>query len=297
MRTRCAAGCTGSTRPASTGSVTGPGPGASGGSPRRSGRGSLPWPGRCRPGVWTATGPGSCPRMMSAGRPSGLWTPWLRRPGTPASGSGAARCGGSCWPRRCAGGGPAAGRRAPTRNLSPKDPHRGALYRPAAGPHGDGPRIKAPLEYSRGPEKTWVYGGLRVADGQEVPMCAASRNSAFYQDFLQLEEQANPEGVIYVITDNLSSHDSKSTRAWLEDHPPIRNAFIPKGACWVNFQGGWWRIFRKTALAGQTFADPDEIAHATRVATAQLNARARPWIWGRPQPKPRSYRRRFIYSL
>ena len=52
-----------------------------------------------------------------------------------------------------------------------------------------------------------------------------------------------------------------------------------------------------TALAGQSFADPDEIAHATRVATAQLNARARPWIWGRPEPKPRSYRRRFIYTL
>ena len=52
-----------------------------------------------------------------------------------------------------------------------------------------------------------------------------------------------------------------------------------------------------TALAGQEFADPDEIAHATRVATAQLNARARPWIWGRPEPKHRSYRRRFIYTL
>jgi hypothetical protein len=45
-------------------------------------------------------------------------------------------------------------------------------------------------------------------------------------------EQANPEGTIYVITDNLSSHDSKSTRAWLEDHPRIRHVFIPKSACW-----------------------------------------------------------------
>ncbi len=45
------------------------------------------------------------------------------------------------------------------------------------------------------------------------------------------------------------------------------------------------------------FADPDEIACATQVATAQLNARARPWIWGRPQPEPRSYRRRFVYLL
>ena len=170
-------------------------------------------------------------------------------------------------------------------------------FPPAPGWSPDGHRIKAPLEYSRGPEKTWVYGGLRVADGQAVTMCASSRNSAFYQDFLQLEEQANPEGMIYVITDNLSSHDSKSTRAWLEDHPRIRHAFIPKGACWLNLQEGWWRIFRRQALAGQDFADPDEIAHATQVATAQLNARARPWIWGRPEPKHRSYRRRFIYTL
>jgi hypothetical protein len=48
---------------------------------------------------------------------------------------------------------------------------------------------------------------------------------------------------------------------------------------------------------GQSFADPDEIACATRAATAQLNDRARPWIWGRPQPTPRTYRRRFVYIL
>jgi hypothetical protein len=81
-------------------------------------------------------------------------------------------------------------------------------FPPAPGWSGDGHRIKAPLEYSRGPEKTWVYGGLRVADGQAVTLCAPSRNSAFYQDFLQLAEQANPEGTIWVITDNLSSRPS-----------------------------------------------------------------------------------------
>ena len=37
--------------------------------------------------------------------------------------------------------------------------------------------------------------------------------------------------------------------------------------------------------------------YATRVATARLNARARPWIWGRPPPKPRTYRRKFVYAL
>ena len=50
-------------------------------------------------------------------------------------------------------------------------------------------------------------------------------------------------------------------------------------------------------LTDQTFAYPDEIVYATRVATAQLNARARRWIWGRAQPKHRSHRRRFIHTL
>jgi len=64
-------------------------------------------------------------------------------------------------------------------------------FSPAPGWSGDGHRIKAPLEYSRGSEKTWGYGGQRISDGRPVTMCASSRNSAFYQDFLQLAEQTD----------------------------------------------------------------------------------------------------------
>jgi len=170
-------------------------------------------------------------------------------------------------------------------------------FPPAPGWSPDGHRIKAPLEYSRGPEKTWVYGALRVGDGHEVTMTAPSRNSVNYQRFLGLVEQANPTGTMMVITDNLSSHTSYSTRTWLADHPRIQHAFIPKRACWLNLQEGWWRLFRREALAGETFADPGEITLATRVATARLNARARPWVWSRPPPSPRHRRRVFVYRL
>ena len=56
-------------------------------------------------------------------------------------------------------------------------------------------------------------------------------------------------------------------------------------------------LFRRAAVAGQSFVDAPEITHATRVATAQLNRRATPWVWGRPPPTPRSYRRVFTYRL
>ena len=79
--------------------------------------------------------------------------------------------------------------------------------------------------------------------------------------------------------------------------PRIRHAFISEKACRLNLQEAWWRIFRRQALAGQDFTDPDEITCATKVATARLNARARPWVWGRPQPRHRYHRRRFVYTL
>jgi transposase len=94
-----------------------------------------------------------------------------------------------------------------------------------------------------------VYGALRVGDGQAVTLTALSRNSAGYQQLLAAVELANPTGEIAVITDNLSSHSSISTRTWLADHPRIRHVFIPKGACWLNLQEAWWRLFRRACGA------------------------------------------------
>lgn len=170
-------------------------------------------------------------------------------------------------------------------------------FPPAPGWSADGHRIKSELDYSRGPEKAWVYGALRPFDGYEITMTASCRNSAAYQRFLATVEQTNPDGDIVVIADNLSSHNSASTRTWLADHPRISHAFIPVAACWLNLQEGWWRLLRKTALAGQTFANADEIVQATALATAWLNTRAKPWIWGRPAPPTRTLRRRFVYLL
>jgi len=109
-------------------------------------------------------------------------------------------------------------------------------FPPAPGWSADGHRIKAPLEYSRGAEKVWVYGALRVRDGQEVTLTAPSRNTAGYLRLLQAVEEDNPAGELYLITDNLSSHKSPPIQEWLAAHPRVHQVFIPKGACWLNLQ-------------------------------------------------------------
>ena len=170
-------------------------------------------------------------------------------------------------------------------------------YPPAPGWSPDGHRIKAPLEYGRGPEKVWVYGALRERDGQALTLTARSRNTAGYLRLLAAVDGANPEGDLYLIADNLSSHTSPPILAWLAEHPRVHPAPIPTGACWLNFQEGWWRLFRREALAGQSFADAEEIDCATMVATRQLNRRATPWVWGRPERPRRHLRHSFVYRI
>ncbi|WP_310729185.1 transposase [Streptomyces sp. N2A] len=164
-------------------------------------------------------------------------------------------------------------------------------FPPAPGWSPDGHRIKNEIDYSRGPEKTWVYGALRVRDGQAITRTANSRNSAFYQQFFKKVEDANPAGDICVITDNLSSHNSVSTCTWLEDHPRIKHVLIPVGACWLNLQEGWWRIFRKTALAGRSATQATSPTPPTSPRPAQLPRATLTRTTTRP------LRRRYVYFL
>ncbi len=47
-------------------------------------------------------------------------------------------------------------------------------FPPAPGWSPDGHRIKAPLEYGRGPDKMWVFGALRVEDGKSLTFTSRS---------------------------------------------------------------------------------------------------------------------------
>ena len=138
---------------------------------------------------------------------------------------------------------------------------------------------------------------MRVQDGRSITFTSRFRNSKSYLELLQKIERAIPKGIIYLIADNLSTHKSALVNEWLEDPPRIEHAFIPKGAAWLNLIEVWWRLFRRQALAGQDFANSHEIDQATRVATKQLNRKAKPWVWGREPGTPRHRRRVFTYRL
>lgn len=94
-------------------------------------------------------------------------------------------------------------------------------------------------------------GALRPGDGQAITVTAPSRDSVGYQQLLAAVEAANPTGEIAVITDNLPSHSSFSTRTWLAGHLRIRQVFIPVGTCWLNLQEAWWPSFSAPPWPGR----------------------------------------------
>ena len=117
--------------------------------------------------------------------------------------------------------------------LGPVSPR---TFPPALGWSPDGHRLKAPLDYGRGPDKVWGFGALRVHDGQAVTCTAPSRHTASYRQLLDALDAANPSGALYVITDNLASHKSPPIQERLATHPRVQQVFIPKGASWLNLQ-------------------------------------------------------------
>jgi transposase len=168
---------------------------------------------------------------------------------------------------------------------------------PAAGGSPDGYRRKAPLDYRRGPEQVWGDGALRPRAGHALTPPGRARHTAGEPILLAAVAAANPTGARSLITANRSSHQSPPIVAWLAAHPRVQPGFLPVGAGGVHLPAGWWRLFRREALAGQRCADGAALAPITALATTTLHARAHPWGWGsRPRP-PRSRRRRLVYLL
>lgn len=171
----------------------------------------------------------------------------------------------------------------------------GLPARPAWSP--DGHRLKAVLAYSRGPERTWVYGDLRPTDGQALTMTASSRKASSTSGFCN--RSGTPTRPVRSGSSPTLVQPQQPVHLELaRGRPRTHHAFIPVDACWLNLEEGWWRIFRKVAPpAGCSFANPDDIAYATTLATSQLNSRAKPWISSRPASPTRRMRRGYTYIV
>jgi hypothetical protein len=104
--------------------------------------------------------------------------------------------------------------------------------------------------------------------GKSTTFTSRSRNSKSYLKLLKKIERAIPGGLICLIADNLKIHDSALIRKWLEGHPRIEHAFIPKGAARLNLIEGSGGVYSgERPLRGDS---------ALRIATRSTKLRESP---------------------
>jgi tRNA(Glu) U13 pseudouridine synthase TruD len=95
-------------------------------------------------------------------------------------------------------------------------------------------------------------------------------------------ERAIPHGLIYLIADNLKIHDSALVREWLEGHPRIEHAFIPKGAAWLNLISALYQVGEVSLPVAFELVKKSEWI---------FNDKRKKWQRKSPQTKNEMYRR------
>ena len=127
--------------------------------------------------------------------------------------------------------------------------------------------------------KVWTIGAFEPSTGQALTKCYDRRNSPSFLDFLTLVDVAWPNGEVFIILDNLSTHKTLDVLLWALAHPRIRFLFQPTYSPWLNLIEPWWKTLRSLALKGRCFQTAQEIVHAIAWATDYWNQRRHPYEW------------------
>jgi hypothetical protein len=143
-------------------------------------------------------------------------------------------------------------------------------------------RAKQEIDYGRR-GKGYLFGAFRPATGDAFTQDYRRRTLVNWLDFLERVDAGVPAEVerVYAIVDNLNIHHSDNVLLFCLTHPRWEFVFQPTSAAYLNLIEPWWKVLRSLAFAGRRFATWEEMAAASREATAYWQAHKHPFIWGR----------------
>jgi transposase len=127
-----------------------------------------------------------------------------------------------------------------------------------------------------------LFAALRVHTGETHAMTSTTRNSLDLIRFLEEIEDTIPPATgrqIIAIMDNLSTHKSKETKAWLRAHPHWRFVFTPNHASWLNQVECLFGILCRQLLKHGHFDTPRDLAEQMLAYIETRNQTATPFQW------------------
>jgi transposase len=142
-------------------------------------------------------------------------------------------------------------------------------------------RARRDYEYTRNGTMN-LFAALRVHTGETHAMTSQTRNSLDLIRFLEEIEDTIPPAAgrqIIAIMDNLSTHKSKETKAWLKAHPHWRFVFTPNHASWLNQVECFFGILCRQLLKHGHFDTPEDLAEQMLAYIETRNQTASPFKW------------------
>jgi len=156
---------------------------------------------------------------------------------------------------------PARSRRHPTKPVEPGRPER------------------QEFEYRRH-GTACLMAALNVHTGEVIATDAARNNSVNFIAFLEeIDAQVPKRLKIHLVLDNGSSHVSKATKAWLEQHPRFVVHHTPKHASWLNQVELFFSILSRRLLKRGEFDSRDDLVAKVMAFIREHNRTARPFRW------------------
>jgi transposase len=146
-------------------------------------------------------------------------------------------------------------------------------------PPAPGRPIRREFEYRRHGVASLV-AALNVASGEVLADTITRNDSITFTSFLDtIEHATDPTLAIHIVLDNGSSHTSKTTRTWFENHPRWIVHYTPKHASWVNQVELFFSILQRKVITNGNFPTRDDLITKMMKFITDYDQTARPFRW------------------
>jgi transposase len=147
-------------------------------------------------------------------------------------------------------------------------------------PAAPGQRRRVEWEYKRHGTANLI-ASFNVSTGQIISEILDGKNdSDAFIKFLEKLMQFHPEGKVYLILDNGTTHRSEKTKAFFDENKRLVPVFTPTHASWLNQIEIWFSVLSRQALRKVSFSSLDLLRARIEAYIALHNRElAMPYEW------------------
>ena len=133
-------------------------------------------------------------------------------------------------------------------------------------------------EYVRHGTQT-MLAAIDIETGKATTWVNKTRKSADFVTFMDKVVKTYPDQRLYVVMDNLNTHNGQLAKEWLEEHPQVSFHYTPTHASWVNLAECFFSILTRKGLQQSVHRSNRELVKFLKDFVAQYNKTCGPFVW------------------